>query len=247
MSLQNLQAEFFEVIFSNHQEINFVSQPQNMAVYQHNVISNLTNALFETYPLIAKLVGEDFFRMAAKEYIARYPSCSGNLHDYGEYFGDFLADYSPSKHLVYLNEIAQFEWACHLVFFSANPTPFNSQLLETIQSDQYDQLYFSLHPASRLMKCRYPIFRIIDLCKGEMDETIDLNEGGVCLLIIRRDLEISLMPLTTAEFIFLTAIQDNQSLSESLQKTLDVDTTFQLEVKLPEWIQNKTIVDCYLK
>lgn len=246
MTLQNLQAEFAESILSDEADLAPVLPAQNLAIYSNNMTANLINTLQDTYPLIAKIVGHDFFRLTAKEYMQRYPSRSNNLHDYGEYFSDFLAQYQPVKTLIYLPEVAQFEWLCHILFFAADHAPLHPASLEAISPEQYKQLHFTLHPASRLMKCHYPLLRIIDLCQGEIDEIINLHEGGQPLLIIRRDLDISLVTLTLAEFHFLNALNENQTLSEALDIAISIDPDFKLEEKLPAWIKDKTLVDCRL-
>jgi hypothetical protein len=246
MMLQNFQSEFAEYLLSDDEYASLIQPEPNLAIYRNNMLSTLVNALQDIYPLVTKLVGSDFFRVAAKEYIRRYPSRSSNLHDYGEYFSDFLAEYQPVKTLIYLPEVAKFEWLCHTLSFAADHALFDIKLLENINPDQYSKLHFILHPASHLMKFHYPILRIIDLCKGELDETIDLSEGGIHLLIIRRDMDISLMPLSLVDAIFLHALHESQSLSDALDAAILVDADFSLEEKLPKWIKDKTIVDCYV-
>lgn len=246
MNLQNLQSELVECILNDEDNLDFILPAQNLIIYKNNVNANLISTLQDIYPLIEKLVGQDFFRVAAKEYSHHYPSRSSNLYDYGEYFSDFLAEYQPVKTLLYLAEVAKFEWLCHTLFFAADHSALKIQLLEGLPTEKYDHLHFTLHPASRLMKLHYPLLRIIDLCKGEIDETVDLHEGGGYLLIIRRDLDISLVTLTAAEFYFLHALQENETLSTALEQALRVDANFKLDEKLPVWIQDKTLVDCYL-
>ena len=244
MSLQNEQAEFAEVLFAEDEHTDSVTPSQNMIIYRNNMMTNLKQTLHNTYPMIAKLVGEDFFRVAIKEYIHLYPSRSGNLHDYGEYFSDFLAEYPPVKNLPYLVEVAKFEWACHQLHFASDHAALDMKSLAAIAPEQYDQIHFVLHPASRIIKFHYPILQIIDLCKGATNAQIDINEGGgVNLLIIRRHLDIMLQPLSPADFTFLCALQHHNSLSEALEEALRVDAEFNLEARLPAWIQDKTIVD----
>jgi hypothetical protein len=245
MLLQNLQAEFAETIFSDGELPEQVLLSHNMCIYQNNMMAHLIQSLKDTYPLIMKLTGDDFFRVTAKEYIRRYPSRRSNLHDFGEYFTDFIAEYGPVKNLIYLASVAQFEWASHTVFFAADHPELDLKRLEQLSSDQYDQLHFVLHPASQLIKFHYPLLRIIDLCKGEIDGTIDINEGGVNLLIIRRGIDIALVALTADDFTFLTALAENKSVLEAVEAATIIDANFKLDEKLPAWIRDKTIVDCY--
>jgi hypothetical protein len=247
MLLQNLQTEFVDYLLSedNSATCKELQPIANMPIYRNNVISNLVNTLLNTYPLITRLVGLDFFRIAAKDYIKRYPSCSSNLHEYGQYFNDFLAVYPPVKSLPYLTEVAFFEWTCHTLHFAASPSPFDNKLLATLSPDHYPHLHFVLHPASHVSKFHYPILRIIELCKEEINDIIDMNGGGDNLLIIRRDLEIMLVSLNAAEYAFLMSLQTGLSLSKALDAAKAMNVNFKLDEKLPAWIQDKTIVDVY--
>ena len=245
MTLLNSQLELIEAIFVEHYPVELFSPIQHLRIYQHNIEANIINLLRDIYPLTVKLIGDDFFRQTAKEYMINYPSRSGNLHDYGEYFGLFLMGYQPLKDYPYISEVAQFEWNCHSIFFAADRPAANLQLLADIPSNQYHQLQFMLHPASCLMQYRYPLLSIIDLCKGEFDGTIDISAGGGNLLIFRKDFDMRLIALENDEYIFLSTLSETQSIETALERALHNNPHFELSKKLPIWISEKIIVDCF--
>lgn len=246
MPLQNEQAEFAELLSSDDETGGLVQPPAHMRIYKNTIISTLVKTLEDCYPLTVKIVGEEFFHFIAKEYIHCYPSRSSNLNDYGEYFSDFLGEYPATDALPYLPEVAKFEWICHTLYLAPTHPGFNPVWLSKVAPDEYGQLHFLLHPASCLMKFQYPLLRIIDLCKGMHDENIDLNEGGLSLLIIRREFDITLVSLDEADYIFLTALSENKKLDEALDAAVQINPDFSLDEKLPYWISNKTLVDCHL-
>lgn len=243
MSLQNVQDEFLELMQSPHTSSNLILPSENISIYRHTMLANLIQTLTDIYPMIVKLVGCDFFKEAAKEYIQQYPSLSGNLHDYGEYFSDFLAEYAAVKSLPYLAEVATLEWTSHILHFASDANAFDIKSLACFSQDYFQQLQFILHPASRLLQFHYPILRIMDLCNGEIDEEINLLEGGVNLLIIRVDLNIKLVTLTAAQFGFLSALHNGKTIGDALTGILKDYPEFELEQHLPQWIQDKIIVD----
>ena len=246
MSLQNVQAEFLESLLDRDYQTDLVTPTSHLAIYRNNINASLVNTLKNTYPLILALLGEDFFMMAAKEYIRQYPSRSGNLHDYGQYLSFFLECYQPVHDLMYLTEVAEFEWACHITYLAADHPPFAQQSLSAFTPEQYEQLHFILNPASSLKRFHYPILDMVDLCKTNQQNTIDLHSGGVNLLMIRRELDLSLIALAKADFVFLEALQNNRTLIDALHAAQHVDANYQLDVKLPAFIQDKILVDCYL-
>src|SRR3990167_4273996 len=239
-ALESSQLELIDAILSDHYH-ETLYPTSHLCIYRNNILSGIIHALHDTYPLLVKLLGDDFFRQTAKDYYKHYPSRSGNLHEYGEYMSAFLANYQPVSHLPYLSEVAQFEWFCHTLFFAATPQASNMLSLTDISPDQYHKLHLVLHPVSQLMKCRSPLLQIIDLCNRELNETIDMHAGGVHVLIIRKELDISLMPLDENEFIFLSALIEHQSVAKALNLALQINPKFELDQKLPLWVENKII------
>lgn len=245
MSLQNTQAELAEILFSDEEHGDIIAPTSNMVIYKNNIQSTLIRNLLDIYPLINRLLGDDFFKITAKEYILRYPSRSSNLHDYGEYFSSLLAEFPPLRNLKYLAEVAEFEWACHQLHFSADHEKMDIGKLKTLAPADYGQLHFILHPACRIMKFHYPLLRILKLCKGELNETININDGGIKLLITRPEWEIMLIPLSDADYVFLSALHENDTFADALESAIQLDSAFTIDEKLPAWVQHKIIVDFF--
>lgn len=246
MNLQNAQADFIDALFGTDEQATMLTPAKHISIYRNNVFASLLNALKLTYPLILALVGKDFFEMTAREYMRQYPSRSGNLEDYGEYFSDFIAHYPPVHELMYLAEVAEFEWASHSIYLAPNHPPFAAHTLASFAPEQHADLHFILNPASWLHKFHFPILHIVDLCNMQREEDIDLHKGGINLLMIRRELEISLVSLSPADFQFLQALNHHSTLSAALQQAEKIEPNYPLDEKLPQFIQDKIIVDCYL-
>src|SRR2546428_2542491 len=82
-----------------------------LRIYRNTCRSTLIEALRMTYPAVERLVGRDFFDMAAARYAGTHPPQSGYLNEYGGEFADFLAAFGPAGELPYLADVARFEWA----------------------------------------------------------------------------------------------------------------------------------------
>lgn len=246
MSLQNLQLELTETLLDGDTSHTVPVRPlQNLIIYQHQIQHLLIATLHKAYPLIVKLVGNDFFQLTAKEYIKRYPSRSPNINDYGAYFSDFLAEYEPLHDLIYLVEVAQFEWVCHQVASAANHSGMNVKLLQDISEENHDHLYFTFHPASHLQRFYYPILRIIELCHSTQNETLDVDAGGVNLVILRQQDDLLFIPLSHAEFTFLDMLAEGKSLAESANTAHMIDEQFDVKAKINYWIEQHLIVEMH--
>lgn len=205
MLLANWQAEFAETIFSE--------QPKNCyyQIYQNNWQRALTKTLENIYPYVKALLGEAYFIFICKEYIKAYPSRSSNLNEYGAYFSEFLLHYSDLQNLIYLPEVAKFEWQCHLLHFSEN-FEVNINSINDDTADQTDAS-FILNPSLVLMNCEFPLIEIINLCKTNSDEEVNLDQGGVYLAVYRPQWDVIYLQLSEEEFLLLKQLQQHEDVS----------------------------------
>lgn len=260
MSLQNIQSEFLELLFSadDAEGADLLTPSSHLAIYRRNIRAQMTHTLAHIYPMIVKLTGKDFFQQLAGDYLLRYPSRSGNLNDYGEYFPDFVRTYPGIDSLYYLSDIATFEWHCHALQFAGDHPALDLAALEAVSPDQYDHLHFVLHPATCLMKFSFPLLRVLSLCNTETEEDVQLDDNEEYLLIRRaspteqkrevdgfsRD-DVMVFPLTLAEYHFLSSLHAGNALGTTLENTLKLAPDFKLVDLLPLWIQRKVLISFY--
>src|SRR2546426_3422456 len=69
---------------------------ERLRIYRNTCRSTLIEALRMTYPAVERLVGRDFFDMAAARYAGTHPPQSGYLNEYGGEFAGFLAAFGPA-------------------------------------------------------------------------------------------------------------------------------------------------------
>lgn len=239
-SLSDLQRGFAESVlhaaspdFIRHVVSGRFRAEQHFQVYRNNVFENLTAALKAVYPVIERLVGEGFFRYAAATYISLHPPRSGNLHDFGEEFAGFLADFPPARELAYLPDVARLEWAWHQSFHAADSAPLALTALGAIPPEQYANLKFMLHPSVRLVSSPYPVLRIWQVNQEEYRGNQDVNfaEGGVRLLVIRRrQVEIEL--LGEGDYALLSSFAAGIPLARAAEAALRAQTNYDLATAL---------------
>jgi Putative DNA-binding domain len=254
-SLRNLQLGFAQSLWGDpqteflaHVEENALPQAQRLNVYCNNVNSNLQDALSSTYPVIQRLVGAEFFSYIAKQYLKVYASTTGDLNDFGGEFAKFLSRFPATGQLAYLPDVARLEWAYHEVFQSPFHYPVDFSKLASLPQHEYGDLKFVLQPASRLIHSEFPILRIWEVNQAEYkgDASVDLAEGGVNLLVIRRGLIIELETTTPGEFILLQAFQRNLNLSCAYDLASGVEAGLDFASFLPRVIRGGTVVDFFV-
>lgn len=250
--LHNLQHDFTEAVFGEPLaglpgaiRAGKLSPERRLAIYRNNVFANLREALRAVYPVVERLVGEDFFAHAADEFIRVCPSVSGDIEDYGEEFAAFLARFPGAAALLYLPDTARLEWACHQVFHAADRAPLPLEKLAGIPPERYGQLRFALHPASALLASGYPVHRIWETNQPDYrgDETVDLSLGAVKLLLLRRRFEVEMRPLGAGEFAMLTGFADGRTVAEVFETALAAEPGFALDAFLAQHVAGGTLVD----
>lgn len=250
-SLREIQTRFAEAVFNPKNVMSGVpirakglSSERRLRIYRNNVFTNLTEALRASYPIIDRLVGEQFFDHAAARYIRHCPSGSGNLHDFGGRFAELLAAYPGASRLVYLPDVARLEWACQEVYHAAEPAQLKLAALAEIPQDRYEELRFQPHPASRLLASDYPILRIWQVHQPEWqgETTVDLSLGGIRLLVIRRALRIEFEPLSQGEYALLKALWEGRSLGDACGLALEAEPHLNVAALLESHVARHTLV-----
>src|SRR5262245_54616055 len=66
---------------------------RRFGVYRNNVYSSLIEVLQGRFPVVTRLVGEEFFRGMARVYVEREPPASAVLLRYGSGFPSFVAGF----------------------------------------------------------------------------------------------------------------------------------------------------------
>jgi len=188
-------------------------------VYRNTVRSNVTAALESTFPAVRRLVGEAYFRQAARDFALRYPSRSGDLRHLGASFPRYLSELHAHDQYRYLGDVARLELLIEEVLLAAEHPPFDLAALAAVAPDAYENLQLVLNPALRLFESPYPIQRIWETNVGSNTEpdTIDLESGGDRLAVLRQRLQLQFHPLSPGEWRWLTALSAGMPFAASLE------------------------------
>ena len=126
----NFQAEFAGALLSTVRPVPAAVKgaaqgrvERRFAVHRNTVAASLIEALQARFPVVQRLVGEDFFRAMARAFVALEPPSSPLLFLYGESFAAFIARFTPAAPLPYLADVARLEYARGLAYHAADREP----------------------------------------------------------------------------------------------------------------------------
>ena len=227
--LANLQAAFADFLLAPPQRSATASlsdsvapggapAEQRLAIYKNNVHSQLVDALAATFPAVERLVGEEFFRYAAREYVGIHPPRRPTLLGYGDRFPEFLGRFPPATTVPYLPDVARLE----LLYLEA----YHAAEAEALDVDQFtarlsigeDDAGLALHPSARLMQSGFPVSRI-----WELNRQADTLQGKTTipgeaehLLIIRPQAIVEVRRLSPGTYAALSALDRGRPLEAAL-------------------------------
>lgn len=223
---------------------NGLSGERRLTIYHRGVVIGFRDALAGVYAVVKKLVGDEFFDYVANHYLRKHPSHTGNVHDFGEAFPQFLASFPALESLPYLPHVARFEWLYHTVFHSPMSEMLNIERLSLVPESKYGHLNLLFSPACCLFSSEYPVLRIWQANQEnhESNEMISLDEGGVQLAIVREGNQIVFHSLEPATFAMLDAISRNVKFDQACEAALKVDPNCDVGLVLQEVVMNRMVV-----
>jgi len=198
---------------------NGIDPAARLRIYRNNSREGFLATLRAAFPVLERLVGEDYFRQLAFEYRAQFPSTSGNLHHVGARLTGYLQQRFATTEYAYFADVARLESALQEAMVAADHRPLDLSSLRGVAENQYDRLAFMLHPAARLVSSPFPVLTIWNANQPEADaaQTIDLASGTERVLVLRTSEGVELRRLDTAEFAFLAALGAGRALASAIE------------------------------
>lgn len=192
-------------------------------VYRNNVAVSLTEALRQAFPVIRKLVGEDFFTAMAREHARRVPPRSPLLMFYGEDMPGFLSAFPPAAHLGYLPDIARLELALRQSYHAEDAVPLSADALQALPSSDFRAARLRLAPALRVIRSDWPILAI---WRANTEATAPPGARvAEDVLILRPEFDPAPHHLPRAGAEFVAALLRGETVAAALDKAPDLDLT----------------------
>ncbi|CAI8896534.1 putative DNA-binding domain-containing protein [Pseudomonas sp. IT-347P] len=195
------------------------------AVYRNNVQGSLINALGDSYPAVAQLVGEDFFRAMAAIFVQQQPPQSPLMSRYGETFADFIAAFEPAGGVHYLADVARLEHLRTLAYHAADALPVRPEEITAALTDAQtlSELRLEFHPSLHLLDSDFAVVAIWAAHQHDATlERVDVNQGQHAL-VLRNDLDVEVFALAPGASRFIRNLIDGQPLLAAAQNSTDFD------------------------
>jgi hypothetical protein len=215
---------------------------QRLAIYRANVAASAAKALAAAYPVLLKVVGNEFFNGLARAYLRAWPSICGNLYDYGGEFAAFLDEFPHVQSLPYLADLARLEWQVHRAHGAADAKPWDPVGLTAVAPESQGEIRFEWAASAAVMSSVYPIAQIWTIHQPEYagEFAVDWSVAER-VLVARAGFRVTVTALEAGDAAFLIAALAGGTLDDAATAALDADPAFDLGVLLARVIASNLI------
>ncbi|CAN7450775.1 HvfC/BufC family peptide modification chaperone [Aminobacter sp. LjRoot7] len=195
------------------------------AVYRNNVAVSLSKALSQRFPVVQRLVGDDFFNGMARAFIATTLPDSPLMFDYGDSFPDFITGFTPAAALPYLADTARLEAQWTRAYHAADVIPLAVGALAAIAPERLGNTTLVPHPAAALVRSNYSIGTIWQAHQGD-EVSVQTVMAPENIVITRPDIVVQVHVIAEADAAFATALLRGDRIGEAAAAAFDTNPAF---------------------
>lgn len=201
------------------------ADPLRFAVYRNNVFVGLTEALAKRFPVVSRLVGEDFFAGMARVHAGRIRPVSPLMFEYGDGFADFIAGFAPAQGLPYLADVARIEAAWTRAYHAEDAIPLAVSQLAALAPDALHLARLARHPAASLVSSPHPAGSIWAAHQGETVTPVRARRAETAL-VTRPAMDVTVHILPAEDAAFAHALFADETLAGAAARAAASDAAF---------------------
>lgn len=187
--------------------------------YRNNAWQFFVAALEQTFPVVERRVGNEFFRRLASEYRSAHPSRCGDLHWVGAEFPAWLAGRMAGTGYEWLADLARLEWAVTDAVVAATAPSAALDSLQHIGPEALVDLRLTLHPSVRCVASAFPVWSVWQANQDGDAPPVDLAQGcEYCVVACIGDRPV-IYRIEATDHRLLGRLAQGDTLGEALQES----------------------------
>lgn len=206
---------------------------KRFAVYRNNVIVSLIDALADSFPVTQELVGEQFFRAMARQFVRVAPPRSPVLALYGDGFAEFIEAFPAAAVLAYLADVARLELLRAQAWHAADAETLAPEQIGWLLGDAaaLPDARFVLHPSVRVLRSRHAV---VSLWAAHQSESAALALADVdpmqaeTALVLRNGLDVEIFAIAEGAAMFIILLQQGVAFGQAAEQAFLGDVRFDL-------------------
>ena len=232
-SLARFQDAFSDALFRDSAEADPVIVPLAIqpafAIYRNTVMKGSIDALQANFPAVTRLVGEEWLRAAAREFVVLQPPREPSLLQYGKSFPTFLSAFSPADELPYLADVGRLDRLWTEAHVSADGPVLDPQTFRASDPAALAHSRLVLHPSARWRWFpEMPIYTIWSRNREDDADGSDIKWRGEGALLARPHGAVVWRLISESASRFLDACAAGLTVMQAMEAALEVDADVDL-------------------
>lgn len=184
-------------------------------VYRNNVAVSLIEALAKRFPVVQRLVGEEFFSAMAHLFAETNRPRSPVLLEWGDSFPEFLEGFPPLTGYSYMADVARIELTRGKAFHAADMPAAPADSFLGIDPSR---LFLRLHPSVQVLRLATPAVSIwMQNQPGAKSGTVTLAGREIALVLRTATLDVPVFLVSEGDAVMIESIQSGACLTAAAE------------------------------
>ncbi|MDX5594706.1 DNA-binding domain-containing protein [Pseudovibrio sp. SPO723] len=205
-------------------------------VYRNNVLSSLSAALAANFPAIQRLLGEEYFKALAVEFVRQSPPTQPVLSEYGADLPEFVRSFPPLADYPYLGDVASLEWVWLKAYHGAELAVTAAEQLQEVTGERLNEVRFKVHPTASSVISQFPIYEIFKVNRDGAAAT-PVAGGGQGVLVVRPGMHVVVEQVSPETLFLFEQLKQGVSLGAAAEAGLSQFPGFDLGSCLSSLLQ----------
>jgi hypothetical protein len=214
---------------------------RRFAVHRNNVVAGLVNTVGERFPVVRRLVGDDFFTAMARAYVTAHPPRSPIVMHYGETFPAFVDNFAPAAAVPYLGDVARIEMARGRAYHAADVEPVDTGAFAAVPPEQIADVHLEFHPSISVIASPHPIVSIWRV-NHDPDHAVPISPWAAeAALVARPGMEVEVTRLPRGAAAFFDRLRAGGTIAQAAAGTIEEAGTFDLVESLKVLVSARVV------
>lgn len=200
-----------------------IDASERFAIYRNNVHVSLIEALAERFPVVQTLVGAEFFRAMAREFVQAHKPQSPVLAHYGDSLPAFIDAHEPAASLPFLGDMARVERDWSRAWAAADEPALDRGSLARFSPAQLAAARIRPHAAAHLIRSAWPVAQLWQAHQCDAPDLSRIQWQPQDVLITRPDAEVRLQCIDAGAASIAAALLEGQSVAAAAAQAADTD------------------------
>jgi hypothetical protein len=211
------------------------------SIYRNNVAMNLIGALASRYPVVKRLVGDEFFCEMARQHVVKHPPRSPILLYYGDEFPSFIDGFEQVSAIPYLGGVARIELARGLAYHAADVEVLGTSDFASLDLGSIESIRVLLHPSVSIVPSDFPAYSIWKVNQSRAP-VVPVSPWAPETTLISRPLNaVRVRKLEGGQAVFLQNLARGNSLGNAVSAGLENEKDFDPAKALAMLIESRIV------